>query len=177
MPAVPPRLAPSRLHVEMKTIPTEQIEATWERICQASREESSRIAQRIQRKQPFVMIYLLASDDGLMEGEDRGKLLELGTFIYEALASAHPKLRKVTGDELEEAEDTNLEFMATLDEGSEMGFIDSMQKLMVTYNQMPLLGAVLEALMQGYEDHPELAPDSLGMALLHLKTVIDCLDQ
>jgi len=161
----------------MKTIVTEQVNALWERISQASSEESARIAQRLQRKQPFIMVYLLASDEGLMEGQDRGRLMELGAFIHEIMYSANPKLRRVTGKKLEAAEDANLKFLEELDEGSEMGFIASMQKLMATYNQMPLLGAVLEALMEGHEEHPELAPENLGMALLHLKTVIDCLDQ
>jgi hypothetical protein len=46
-----------------------------------------------------------------------------------------------------------------------------------SYNQMPLLGMILSALMADYADEPELAPDNLGLALLHLKTIIDCLDQ
>ncbi len=52
-----------------------------------------------------------------------------------------------------------------------------MQKLVASYHQMPLLGAVLEALMTGNEDEPALAQEDTGLALLHLKTVIDCLDQ
>jgi hypothetical protein len=39
------------------------------------------------------------------------------------------------------------------------------------------LGAVVEALMDGHEKEPNLAPEHLGLALIHLKTVIDCLDQ
>jgi hypothetical protein len=31
--------------------------------------------------------------------------------------------------------------------------------------------------MEGNEDEPDLAGDNVGLALLHLKTVIDCLDQ
>ncbi len=83
----------------------------------------------------------------------------------------------MTGEELEAAEDANLKFLEEMDAGSEMDFVAGMQKMVASYNQMPLLGAVLEALMQGHEEHPELAPENLGMVLLDLKTVIDCLDQ
>ena len=31
--------------------------------------------------------------------------------------------------------------------------------------------------MSDHEDAPELAPANIGMSLLYLKTVIDCLDQ
>ena len=39
------------------------------------------------------------------------------------------------------------------------------------------MGALLEALMQGHEDAPDLAPENIGMALVYLKTIIDCLDK
>jgi hypothetical protein len=42
---------------------------------------------------------------------------------------------------------------------------------------MPLLKSVIEALLIGNEEEPELAGDDVGTALLHLKTVLDCLDQ
>ncbi len=161
----------------MKTIPIEQVEEVWERVSDASEKESKQIAKRLQKKQPFVMVYLLAMDENLLEGRDRGRLLELGTFIHEIMSSVNCNLRKVTGEELEAAEDANLKFLEEMDAGSEMDFVAGMQKMVASYNQMPLLGAVLEALMQGHEEHPELAPENLGMVLLDLKTVIDCLDQ
>ena len=35
----------------------------------------------------------------------------------------------------------------------------------------------LEALISGEEEHPEGAPSRVGLELLYLKTVIDCLDE
>ena len=31
--------------------------------------------------------------------------------------------------------------------------------------------------MSGHEDNPELAPEHIGLELLSVKTVVDCLDQ
>ena len=45
------------------------------------------------------------------------------------------------------------------------------------YHQRELLGFALEVMMAGNEAEPELAPDRIGLELLCLKTVIDCLDQ
>ncbi len=67
--------------------------------------------------------------------------------------------------------------MEEMDAGSEMDMMGSVGQLFANYNQMPLMGAVLEALMSDNEDQPDLAPENTGMALLYLKTVIDCLDQ
>ncbi len=36
---------------------------------------------------------------------------------------------------------------------------------------------MLELLMAGYEEEPEFAPENVGIALIYLKTIIDCLDQ
>ena len=52
--------------------------------------------------------------------------------------------RQVSIEEIEAAEKANVEFLERLDAGSEMDYMDGMQELMSTYNQMPLLGAVIE---------------------------------
>jgi hypothetical protein len=58
-----------------------------------------------------------------------------------------------------------------------MDHMRALQNLMSTYNQIEVLNAVIEALMSGHEEEPELAGEHIGLALLHLKTVVDCLDQ
>lgn len=161
----------------MKTIPQEVIDRHWARVCELSEEESAALARRMQEEQPFIMVYLLAADENLMAGEEPGQLMELGAIIWDIMSQGGQQLRQVTGEELEAAEDANIAFLETLDEGPEMKFQDAVLQMMADYNQMPLLGAVVEALLEEYEDAPALAPDHVGMALLHLKTVIDCLDQ
>lgn len=175
------RLAESAVNLEaprdVKTIPQEVIDQTWERIADMSEEQAQALASRMQKQQPFVMVYLLAADENWMAEDEPGRLMELGAIIWQIMSSVGKKLREVSSDELEAAEEANLRFLEKLDEEPQMNFTDSVMKMMADYNQMPLLGAVVEALMAGYEDTPELAPENIGMALLYLKTVIDCLDQ
>ena len=161
----------------MKRIAVEDIEAVMERMGRASEPEIQRIAERMQTEQPYIMVYLLASEEQLTEDEEDGWLMSLGSVIFESMSGVNPKLRPVSGDELLAAEEKNLKLLERLEEGSEMGFMDAVESLSDTYNQMPLLGMILNALMADYADEPELAPENLGLALLHLKTVIDCLDQ
>jgi hypothetical protein len=80
-------------------------------------------------------------------------------------------------DDLEAAEQANVKFLEDLEAGSEMDHMAGLQNLMATYNQVPLLSAVIEGLMSGNEEEPEMAGEGIGLALLHLKTVLDCLDQ
>ena len=41
----------------------------------------------------------------------------------------------------------------------------------------PLLTTAIESLMSGNEEEPEMVRESIGLELLHLKTVLDCLDR
>ena len=161
----------------MRTLSIEEVNQVWDQVSQASEKECRLLAQRMQKTQPVLMIYLLATDENLVEKEERGRLMEAGSLVWATMAHYHPNLRPVTEEEIDRAEEANFHHMKTLDEGSEIGCQDGIQKLVASYNQMPLLGAVLEALMDGNEDEPELLHEDVGLALLHLKTVIDCLDQ
>ena len=161
----------------MNTVPVSVIEQAWERVSEASPKESTVLAQRMQEQQPFIMVYLLAVDEQLFNTEERGICMMLGALIWQAMSATHASLRQVTDQELEEAEAANLKMLEQLEEGSEIDYMELMRRLFTNYNQMPLLASLLEALMEGHEDTPDLAPDHLGMALIYLKTVIDCLDQ
>jgi len=112
-----------------------------------------------------------------MGGEERGQLMLIGLILWEIMSAEHSGLRQITMDDLEAAEEANVKFLEDLEAGSEMDHMSALQNLMTTYNQVDLLNAVIEALMVGHEEEPELAGEHIGLALLHLKTVLDCLDQ
>jgi hypothetical protein len=163
----------------MKTISLELVEEVWDRVNQVDERAARKLADRMQKEQPFIMMYLLAAAEGEEpEGRaDRGRLIELGLTAWQVMATAQPRLGLVSGEELLAAEQANVRFLEKLDDGPEAHYQDAAASLFRNYNQMPLLGAMLEALMSGNEDTPELADDLIGLDLLHLKTVIDCLDQ
>ncbi len=161
----------------MRTIPEETVEKTWARFSEASPEEIKQWFEQLGKEQPFIMAYVLAVEENLFPPDQRGTLLFLTLVCKEVLATVQPSLPLVSGEALEAAEEVNLRFLENLEAGPEMDLAGAVCNLVGTYNQMPLLGTVLEALMEGNEEEPELADENLGMALLHLKTVIDCLDR
>jgi len=161
----------------MKAIPIEKVEEIWGRIAQASQSETQALALQMQSEQPVMMIYLLAMDETLFEETERGRLIELGAIIWQVMTTAGRGKRMITETEVEQAEEANIKWLEELDAGRETDFMASAGDLLQGYNQMPLLGAVLEVLMEGHEEAPELAPENVGMALVYLKTVIDCLDK
>ena len=161
----------------MKTISGKIIDRTWKRINDATEEEAQRRLDAMVKEQPFIVAYLLAVEETLMGEEERGQLVLIGLILWEILSTEQPGLRKITMDDLEAAETTNLKFLEELEAGSEMDHMAGLQNLMATYNQVPLLSAVIESLMAGDQEEPELASETVGLALLHLKAVLDCLDQ
>src|SRR6185369_14002276 len=131
----------------MKTIPIETVEEFWGRIAQASESESQALAQGMQKEQPVIMIYLVAMDEGVFEETERGRLIELGAIVWQAMTAAGRGKRMITETEVEQAEEANLKWLEELDAGRETDFLAGVRDVLQGYNQMPLLGALLEALM------------------------------
>lgn len=161
----------------MNTISGKIIDRTWKRTNEATEEEGHRLLDVMAKQQPFVVAYLMAVEETLMGEEERGQLILIGLILWQIVSAEKPDLRQITMDDLEAAETRNLKFLEEMEAGSEMDHMAGLQNLLATYNQVPLFTVVIEALMGGNEDEPELAGENIGLALLHLKSVLDCLDQ
>jgi len=161
----------------MNTISGKIIDRTWKRINESTPEDIQQLTQKMLAEQPIAGAYLMAVEEVLMPEEERGNLLLIGLILWEIMSAGRGPMRQVTQEEIEAAEAVNVQFLEELEAGSEMDYQDGMQRLATTYNQWPILSAVVEALMAGNEDDPDSAPESVGIALLHLKTILDCFDK
>jgi len=161
----------------MKTISGKIIDRTWKRTNEATAEEGQRLLDVMAGQQPFVVAYLMAVEETLMGEEERGQLILIGLILWQIISAEKPDLRQITMEDLEAAETENLKFLEELEAGSEMDHMAGLQHLLASYNQVPLFTVVIEALMADSEEEPELASENVGLALLHLKSVLDCLDQ
>lgn len=161
----------------MKTISGKVIDRTWKRINEATEEDAQQLLDEMAKKQPVVVAYLLAVEETIAGEGDRGQLILIGLILWEIISAHKTELRQITMDDIEAAEEANIKFLEEMEAGSEMDHMNGLQSLMTNYNQVELLGAVIEALMSGHEDEPDMAGEGVGMALLHLKSVLDCMDQ
>jgi hypothetical protein len=161
----------------MNTVPQEVIDSVWEEVLATPPEQAEMKVQAALEAQPAICMYLLALDEELLPPEERGMLMMIGYCILCSLSEGGRSLPPVTPEALEDAEQANLALLEKLDDGPEMDFTETVSGLLRSYRQAPLLGTVLEALMEGYEDDPDNAPENTGMLFLHLKSVIDCLDR
>jgi hypothetical protein len=162
---------------KMNTISGKIIDRTWKRINESTPEDVQRMTAKLFENQPFAGAYLMAVEETLLPESERGNLLFIALILWEIMSSGREPLRKITQDDIETAEAANVKFLEDLEAGSEMDHMEALQRLMTTYNQGPLLAAVVDGLMADDEEDPDSAPDSIGIALLHLKTILDCWDK
>jgi len=162
----------------MKTIPEKVIDRAWKRLNEATPEDNERCISEMAKAQPFVLAYLMAVEETLCsKEEERGGLLLLGVMFWQVLSAENPGMTQISIEQLERAEEANVKFIEELEAGSEMDHMNALTTLMATYHQAPLLNAGVAVLMGGNEEEPEIVRESIGLELLHLKTVLDCLDQ
>jgi hypothetical protein len=162
----------------MKTVPLETVLDTWDRHCGLGQEESRVMMKRFLDEQPFLGAYLLACDEQLGAESERSQLIPLVATIWDSLSLTRGRrLKQVQPRVIDRAEATNQRMLEQLEEVSEIEWKDSVTRLFLGYNQQPLLGFCIEILMADDEEAPELAPERIGLELIWLKTVIDCLDR
>ena len=161
----------------MNTISGKIIDRTWKRINDSTSEDIEKLTRKFLTEQPIAGAYLMAVEEVLMPEKERINLHFIGLILWEIISAKRGPMRQVTQEDIEAAEAVNLKFLEDLEAGSEMDYQNGMQKLAANYNQWPLLSSVVEELMPENEDEPDSAPESVGIALLHLKTILDCFDK
>jgi hypothetical protein len=161
----------------MKTIGREEIVEAWERLCAMDNKQTKIVVKRFMKEQPALGIYLFANLENLgEEGQDR-PVVDLVIACWQALSQAAGRtLHRVGPEAIERAEEINTRFLEQLEEASEIQWQAMVREGFQNYNQREMLGFAVEMLMSGHEESPELAPESTGMELLWIRTVIDCLE-
>src|SRR5262249_28543581 len=129
----------------MKTITGKIIDRTWKRVNETTEDEAQVLMDEMAKQQPFIVAYLLAVEETMMSGQDRGQLMLIGLILWKIFFAENPNLRRVSKEDLETAEEANIKFLEELEAGSEMDHMSALQHLMATYNQIDLLNAVIEA--------------------------------
>ena len=102
-------------------------------------------------------------------------LFYLGTVVWQMMAQGDAPLTKVTEQILEQAEDANRTMMESLVDASDDETRGVMEKMLREYSQPEVLKYVVEALMESAQGE-EVRQDNLGVMMVDLKTVIDCLN-
>jgi hypothetical protein len=161
----------------MKTVSRDEIIEVWERLCDMDKKQTDAVVKKFMKEQPALGIYLFANTESLGEDAQDRPVIDLVIACWQALSQAAGRsLKSVEPEVIERAEEINTQNLEKLEEASEIEWQNTVRVNFREYAQRELLGFGVEVLMSGNEENPELAPESIGMELLWLKTVIDCLE-
>jgi hypothetical protein len=162
----------------MQTVPREVFQDTWNRLCELDERASAQLSKEFFKAQPALGIYCAAQQENLGEEGETSPMVELTMAIWQAMTQvAGGPLPNATPEEIEAAEEAITRQLETLDEGSEMDQQTHALRMVQSHNQREMLGFGIEILMSRHEEEPDLAPDSLGLEMIWLNTVVDCLDK
>lgn len=127
-------------------------------------------------RQPALDHYLFAADEHFAPSDSRG-LIFLSGFLIWYVMSQHTKIRRqVARKELDSVQKANQDWIYELEAGASLTRSDLLDKLTETCRQKSLWKTVLASLMEESSIANDLKDANRRLALLHLKTVLDCLD-
>ncbi len=161
----------------MNTISSEIVERTWQEMATMSPINYPKLINQFAKEQPFVLGYLMAVDNELLNEDERELLFYLGTVVWRMMSQGEKPLPKVTEDMIFAAEDDNFKMLQLLEGEDEAGVYDTTAKMISSYNQPEVLRYVVEALMEEDEEGVDIREANVGMMMIYLKTVIDCFDK
>jgi len=161
----------------MNTISADIVERTWRDMSTMSPENFPEVIRKFSKEQPFILTYLMALGESVFNEDERELLLYLGVVVWRMMSRGNKPLPKVTEQMIDEAEQKNVEMLRYLEGESETGFTETTATVMGNYNQPEVLRYVVEALMEDDDEDIVIRDEYLGIMMIYLKTIIDCLDQ
>ena len=132
--------------------------------------------QRIGAEQPHVLAYLLGVDDHILNQDERDLLAYLGMVVFEMMCQGSKHPPRVKRGMLRRALEKNLEVVESCRGRGSNELVETVRKMLTGYGQPEVLRYILEAIWEDSEEGTCIRDRMKGMILIHLKTVLDCLD-
>jgi len=128
------------------------------------------------KQQPFILTYLMATGNDILLMQEREALLFMGVMLWQIVHAVHDTIPQISGEDLDECEAKNVKMLEYLAGEPERDFMDTVEKIMAKYHQPELLRFIIDRLMEETDKGIEISDDNVGMMVIYLKSIIDCLD-
>lgn len=161
----------------MEPISEEVVEQIWKRMNIQPIEKAENFVNKMQKEQPFALVYIMAVGGDLLNEDERELLVYLGIVVWQMMKQGATPLTEVTEDELEKVEKKNFRMLNGLSGKPEQAFQEAAREMIDNYPQPAVLKYVFEALMEEPEEGEEIKDENLGIMAIYLKTLIDCFNQ
>lgn len=163
--------------VTMNPISSDIVEKTWKRIGGMSPQKMSKLVYLMSKEQPVVFAYLMAVGNDTFNRDERELLFYSGIVVWQIMSQGTTPLPKVTEETLDKTEESNMKMIEYLEGESEVGFIETVERIVGNYNQREVLRYVIEALMEESDEECLIRDKYKGIMMIYLKTVIDYFDK
>lgn len=160
----------------MEILNFEQIDQRWHEMEALELDSIPEIIDSLGKFQPYILAYLMATGNEILDQNEREALLFMGVMIWHIVSSATPDIPEVSGELLDEKELKNISMLEYLSGEPEPEFMDTVDKIIGNYHQSELLKYMIDRLMEEPEKGVTISENNVGMIVIYLKTIIDCLD-
>lgn len=152
------------------------VDAIWRKAATATPQEARVWLTDLMQRQPALDHYLFAADEHFAPTDSRGLIFLTGFLIWQVMAQNAKIRRQVAPKDLEAAHKANQNWIYELEAGANLTRSDLLERLSQNCRQKSLWKTVLATLMEESSIADDLKDANRRLALLHLKTVLDCLD-
>ena len=157
-------------------IPKAVVDALWRQAATATPKEAHAWMENLMQRQPALEHYLFSADEHFAPSDSRGLIFVTGFLIWHVLSQNAKIRRQVAQEDLTAVQKSNQNWIYELEAGASLTRCDLLEKLSDNCRQKPLWRTVLATLMEESSIANDLKDANRRLALLHLKTVLDCLD-
>lgn len=158
-------------------ISADTVTRTWERIGAMPLEQAPRLVEQMRKEQPVILAYLLAmSEQPEFSADDRETVFYIGMVVWQIMKQSPRRLRRVSERKLDEVLDANDKQIEKLASGTGADLVRVAKAMVESHPEPEVLRYVMEALMEEEEPgEPPVSAESVGLAFLSLKNVLDAL--
>ena len=159
----------------MKPISPDVVKKGWEQMAELPEDKAAPLATRFAGEQPAVVGFLTAVDQETLNQEEREVLFYLGLVVWQIMSKG-ARLKTVSMQAIEDADNANVDVLEQLGEGSEQDLAAAARDMVTNYNQAAVLQYCIEALVEAAAEN-EVRPDNIGPMMIDLKTIVDAFDK
>ena len=160
----------------MNTVSLSAIEDAWHEIYDTTEERAGELMDAFAKEQPELAVYLSEAESEISKLDDRGFLMLYGVWAWYAFKLNGRDSTMVTATQIEAASNRNHEDMQRMEQAKQNLVMDASADFRKEFHQLPMLGAIINDVMEGKMEGGNFNDDITGMIVLCAKTVIDCLD-
>ena len=160
----------------MRALTYDDIHPLWTAKAAMDLDDAPVLVEALGAAQPDILSYLLGTGEDILTPEERQILFFLGILIWYVIDTISDAIPQITVKQLWENEEKNLRMLEYLDGEPEGEFMNTVTRIMDTYNQSTLLKYVIERIMEEPEKNSDIIEDHIGMMVIYLKSLIDSID-